>query len=455
LVWLKQTNQISFHALDPDGDSLEYTLAKPRQSASLFATYKSGYSETNPLSVYCPGTPPCTPSPNSNPPRGFFLDRTTGDMVFQPTVNNEQALICVEITEFRRDSSGVMRKIGSSFHERVIISLNAANNLSPIITVPAGVAACAGEKQCYTFLVTDKKVSSAAVPDTLRLKWFSSLSGASVSTTQTIPNEATVKVCYNTKSSDTLPNAHFFTLWSDDNYCPNPARAQQTLRFRVQKKPDFRIKLLKIPGSRMVYSLACNQKGPTYSVALRGPNKFFRNIRYTGNNVSDTIQLPDAGLYNLDAEITVPGFCTFTLRDSIWLEGCIKLKELRVPRNPACATLPLLFKAEVSNAVGSIQYRWSDGRNGTLSTADSLKFFPVRDTLIRLWARDQVGCETSVQLQVLSYKPELRFQAPSLVFCGEGMSEEWPKITSVQPPDAQFHTGREVRKEQHNCRGMN
>ena len=376
-------------------------------------------------------------------------------MVFQPTVNNEQALICVEITEFRRDSSGVMRKIGSSFHERVIISLNAANNLSPIITVPAGVAACAGEKQCYTFLVTDKKVSSAAVPDTLRLKWFSSLSGASVSTTQTIPNEATVKVCYNTKSSDTLPNAHFFTLWSDDNYCPNPARAQQTLRFRVQKKPDFRIKLLKIPGSRMVYSLACNQKGPTYSVALRGPNKFFRNIRYTGNNVSDTIQLPDAGLYNLDAEITVPGFCTFTLRDSIWLEGCIKLKELRVPRNPACATLPLLFKAEVSNAVGSIQYRWSDGRNGTLSTADSLKFFPVRDTLIRLWARDQVGCETSVQLQVLSYKPELRFQAPSLVFCGEGMSEEWPKITSVQPPDAQFHTGREVRKEQHNCRGMN
>jgi hypothetical protein len=143
------------------------------------------------------------------------------------------------------------------------------------------------------------------------------------------------------------------------------------------------------------------------------------------------------------------------LRDSIWLEGCIKLKELRVPRNPACATLPLLFKAEVSNAVGSIQYRWSDGRNGTLSTADSLKFFPVRDTLIRLWARDQVGCETSVQLQVLSYKPELRFQAPSLVFCGEGMSEEWPKITSVQPPDAQFHTGREVRKEQHNCRGMN
>lgn len=438
LVWLKQTNQISFHALDPDGDSLVYTLAKPRQSASLFATYKSGYSETNPLSVYCPGTPPCTPSPNSNPPRGFFLDGTTGDMVFQPTLNNEQALICVEITEFRRDSSGVMRKIGSSVHERGVLCLGAGSNLSPTITVPAGVDACAGEKQCYTFLVTDKKISSAAAPDTLRLKWFSSLSGASVSTTQTIPNEATVKVCYNTKSSDTLPNAHFFTLWADDNFCPTPARAQQTLRFRVMNKPDFKLSVSKLPGSRMVYQLNTGKKTAAYSVALRGPDNYFRNIRYTSPQVLDTIQFPDAGLYTVEASISVPGFCSFILRDSIKMEGCIRLKQLSKPSNPVCATLPLTLSVEPSNAVGSIQYRWSDGQNATLSTSDSLKFLPVRDTFIRLWVRDQVACEATVEWNISSYRPSLTFQSPATVFCSEGTSAEWPVITAVQPASAQF-----------------
>ncbi len=438
LVWYNQPNQVSMFSLDPDGDSLAYSLAKPRITASTYCTFNSGYSETNPISTSCPGSYPCTPAPTSNPPRGFYLDPVRGDLIFQPMMTSETGLICVEITEYRRDSSGKMQKVGSTLHERIVLCTNSYNNNVPVISLPDATDACTGIYQCYSIQIKDKKFSSTSAPDTLRLKWNGSLSGMSVNTVQTLPNEATVQVCLTAMAPDTLPNAHFFTVWADDNFCPNPARAQQTLRFRVLKKPDCRLRISNSPGSRLIYELESNQSKAQYSVALRGPNKFFRNIKYTKNKVIDTIQLPDPGLYYLDAEISVPGYCTFTLKDSLKMEGCLKVKELNPGRNPACATLPVLFRVSVSGSVGKLSYRWSDGRGNNLSLTDSLKLLPVRDTLIRLLVNDQVGCAASTQLNLRSYLPKISYQSPAVIFCSEGAVFEWPVITAVNPPEVQF-----------------
>lgn len=359
-------------------------------------------------------------------------------MVFQPTLSNEVSCLTIEVTEHRRDSSGKMQIVGTTLHERVLLTNNPANNNPPSITLPQETTICAGDKRCYSIRLQDKPYNVVTPPDTLRWNWKASHPGFSVGVTQSNPNEATLQVCYSTNASDSIGASHYFTLWVDDNFCPKPIRVQRSLHFRVVRKPDFNLKVSKLPGSRLILQLNSKDTSAQFSAAIRLPDNSIRRFTYRKSSVSDTIQFPGAGTYQIEADIKVPNACSYLLRDSIQLEGCLKLEPLSVSQNPACASLPLTLIPSISNSVGTLQYSWSDGQNNTLSTSDSLRFTPVRDTLIRLWVRDQVDCEASTSIAIGSYLPKLSFQNPSVVFCSEGTEFEWAKITAVDPPDARF-----------------
>ena len=360
-------------------------------------------------------------------------------MIFQPGKQDEISVFAFEINEFRRDSNGIMQKVGTTFHERVVIMTVRAGNNAPVITVPNESPICAGDKRCYAFKIEDKPFNASTPPDTLRWRWSTSHPNLTVSSTVNAPNDVSLQVCVTTSAADSMGTSHFFSLIADDNFCPIPQRAQRTFHIRTLRKPEFNFKASKLPGSRVVLQLSSRDSTAEYSVAFRGPDKFFRRYDYRRKtSVSDTIQFPLAGTYYIEAEIKVPNACSYLLRDSIQLEGCLKLEPLSVPLNPACASLPLTIVPKISNAVGSLQYRWSDAQNNVLSTADSLTYTPVRDTLIRLRVIDQVACEASTSIAIGSYLPQLSYQTPSVVFCSEGTEFDWAKITNANPSTASF-----------------
>jgi hypothetical protein len=435
---VNQIHQISAYATDPDGDSLAYSLAVPYWAPSKPVSYVRSFSASNPLTSYCPGTSPCTPNPNPTNPRGFNFNTRTGEMLFQPTVSQEVSLIAIEINEFRRDSNGVMQKVGSAYHERVWVTINGGVNNPPMITMSNEALICAGDKRCVAIKLEDKPFLSTMAPDTLSWDWSSNHPNVTVSASQTVTNEISLQVCFTTAADDSAGKSYFFSVMTADSYCPQPARSQRTMHVRVMRRPDFKMRLSKLPGSRMVLQLNSKDTTAQFSATVNFPDKTTRRYTFKKSSVSDTIQFPVAGNYYIEAEIKVPNACSYLLRDSIQLEGCLKLEPLNIPYNPACASLPLTIVPKTSNTVGTLQYRWSDGRNNILSTSDSLRFTPVRDTLIRLRVIDQVACEASTSISIKSYLPQLSYQTPSVVFCSEGTEFEWAKIANVNPPDARF-----------------
>lgn len=359
-------------------------------------------------------------------------------MLFQPTVSQEVSLIAIEINEFRRDSNGVMQKVGSTYHERVWGTINGGVNNPPMITMSNEALICAGDKRCVAIKLEDKPFLATMAPDTLSWDWSSNHPNVTVSASQTVTNEISLQVCFTTAADDSAGKSYFFSVMTADSYCPQPARSQRTMHIRVMRRPDFKMRLSKLPGSRMVLQLNSKDTTAQFSATVNLPDKTTRRYTFKRSSVSDTIQLPVAGNYYIEAEIKVPNACSYLLRDSIQLEGCLKLEPLNIPYNPACASLPLTLVPNISNAVGSLQYSWSDGQNNILSTGDSLRFTPDRDTLIRLRVRDQVDCEASTSISIGSYLPKLSYQNPSVIFCSEGTEFDWAKITAVDPPDARF-----------------
>jgi hypothetical protein len=433
---VNQIHQVSAYAADPDGDSLVYGLATPRVDASNPVTYVRSFSASNPITSFCPGPSPCAPNPNPNLPRGFNFNPRTGEMLFQPSAIHEVSLFAIEITEYRRDSNGVMQKVGSSYHERVWSTINGGANNPPLITMNNEALICAGDKRCIAVKLEDKPFLTTT--DTLSWAWSSNHPNVTVSASQTVPNEISLQVCFATAADDSAGKSYFFSVMTADSYCPQPARSQRTMHVRVMRRPDFKLRLSKLPGSRMVLQLNSKDTTAQFSAIVNLPDKTTRRYTFKKSSVSDTIQFPLAGTYYIEAEIKVPNACSYVLRDSIQLEGCLKLEPLSVPLNPACASLPLTIVPKISNAVGSLQYRWSDAQNNVLSTADSLTYTPVRDTLIRLRVIDQVACEASTSIQIGSYLPQLSYQTPSVVFCSEGTEFDWAKITNANPPTASF-----------------
>ncbi|MFN7301843.1 MAG: hypothetical protein ACK5U7_10255, partial [Bacteroidota bacterium] len=253
-------------------------------------------------------------------------------MVFQPSRQDENSVLAFEIKEYRRDSMGNMRLVGSSFHERTLITTIKGGNNPPTITLSSDVTICAGDQRCYAVKLEDKPFKAGTPPDTLRWRWISNHPNVNVSSSQTLPNEVNLSVCITTSASDSLGSSYFFSIIADDNSCTTPRKPQRTQHIRVLRKPEFNFKASKLPGSRVVLQLSSRDSTAEYSVAFRGPDKFFRRYDYRRKtSVSDTIQFPLAGTYYIEAEIKVPNACSYLLRDSIQLEGCLKLEPLSVP----------------------------------------------------------------------------------------------------------------------------
>src|SRR6185503_18162884 len=91
-----------------DGDSLSFELGDAMKAKATNISKNSPFTSQIPMTPYCPpnpGTVNCRALPNANPPRGFYFDKETGDIVFTPTKCDEAGPVVIEISEWRRDSA--------------------------------------------------------------------------------------------------------------------------------------------------------------------------------------------------------------------------------------------------------------------------------------------------------------------------------------------------------------
>lgn len=211
-----------------DYDSMSYKLVHGIETLpNGSVTYNTPYSARFPMKPYCipSSSVSCTPNPYSKPPRGFYFDTTSGDIIFTPTKCDEVGIIVVEVSEYRKDSSGKMVFIGKTRRDmQLIVSDKCGYNNPPELTSKKVFTACEGEKICFTIDATDEIFSpQQTTADTVKMTWNTNAKNATIKIVDPTAREKKVEFCWQTTVGDAKTTPYLFSVTANDNHCPIPS----------------------------------------------------------------------------------------------------------------------------------------------------------------------------------------------------------------------------------------
>jgi len=182
--------------VDPDGDSLVFSLGACLQGNGMPVNYAPGFSGTAPLSA-----------------TGLTINPVNGSLNFTPT-GNQVGVLCIKVEEFR---NGV--KIGEVVRDMQFYVLTCTNNLPVISGIDStnsfleNIISCGFNTSCFNVYGFDLDVLN-----NLSLNWNQGVSGA----TFTVSNQNAINpigtFCWTPQPSDV--GTHFFTVTITDDACP-------------------------------------------------------------------------------------------------------------------------------------------------------------------------------------------------------------------------------------------
>ncbi|MBK9318951.1 MAG: SprB repeat-containing protein [Bacteroidetes bacterium] len=182
-------------AIDPDGDSLVYTMVDPRQTATNDVSYMAPYNAANPLA--------------SAPAIQF--NNQTGDICFTPT-QLQVTVMAVLVQEYR---NGVL--IGSVVRDIQITVLNCVNDLPTLSGINGtndfSMTVCANQNFCFDVFSNDINAGQQ-----VSLFWNTGVAGGNFSSAGS--PHPTGTFCWTPTTADISNTPHCFTVRVSDDACP-------------------------------------------------------------------------------------------------------------------------------------------------------------------------------------------------------------------------------------------
>ncbi|MCC6722504.1 MAG: hypothetical protein IT243_09910, partial [Bacteroidia bacterium] len=224
-----------------DLDSLSYSWGDPLQSWGSNTSWSGSFSSKMPFSVYWPSGYDKSkgPKPDANPPIGLLLDPETGDLIFTPTDCNESTVAVIQVTEWRKDSTGKWKDIGVTRRDVQFWVETCPGNNPPTLNGPYKYDVCAGNAICFTITSDDKQFippppAKANPPDTVRLTWNRGIPGATFSIVNPKARLQSGKFCWTPKKNQASDLPYTFTVTARDNSCPLNAVTVKSYSVKVK-----------------------------------------------------------------------------------------------------------------------------------------------------------------------------------------------------------------------------
>jgi hypothetical protein len=236
-----------------DGDSLSFELVEPLKANNRSENYKGNFYSQSPMTPLCPDFPivfNCYPNPNANPPKGFYFDKETGDIIFTPIKCDETGVIVIQANEWRINPEWLAKKsdikwlfIGYTRRDMQLIVRNCANNNPPYFLGDNKFSICEGERICFDIVSKDDPVlPSQSIPNSTTLTWNSGIPDGSFIIKNPSEREKSAEFCWQTNVGDARPNPYTFTATVKDNACPRPAQANRGFNITVFRLADAKLR---------------------------------------------------------------------------------------------------------------------------------------------------------------------------------------------------------------------
>ena len=394
-------------------DSLSYSLANAFSGKGTVSNYSGGYSGKYPLKPYFPTgwTDLSKSNPNADPPIGIFMDPETGDLIFTPTECGQEAIVVMQIDEWRKNSSGVYENIGITRRDMHFIIQTCPSNNPPKITNKIfKYSVCAGTQLCFEITTEDKPFvppppAKTPAPDTVNLTWNRGIPGATFVIKNQKAREKIATFCWTPKKNQASDLPYTFTATAIDDACPK--NALTTRSFSIIVKPiaealrnvdtlicgkyTIESKLFggfKIPAS-YYWEISDSVNQP-----LNKTHYFFKsNNGIKSTKSKDTIQFRKGGKYIIHHRINNIVNCPTDYFDTLVVPPLLEVDLALGPDTFVCAGTTLRLGAKVAHGVPTFKYQWF---NPTISPSDTFDFIDVtmktQDTTFRIEISDKNKC---------------------------------------------------------------
>jgi len=289
-------------------DSLDVHLSQPLRAKDKPLTYKSGFNVNRPISVYCSAIPDCPVNKSSKPPSGYYVNSSSGQIVFRPIRSGEQAVVVYEVEQWVNTSSG--RRLAGIIRRDIHQVVQTSTNNPPEMTSDTSKGdvksyeVCVGDTLCFNVfakdLVSRLPDGTKAAKDSVFFKWEFESSSALVS--QKSYSEAPynyVNFCWSPSKSDARSKEYELKLRVIDNHCPLNAYSYKTYLVKVNPMPLIDI---------VTRPLECGNID--VNIRHRGADRLVNTVWSVKNNdgmvvgggtsSKDTIQVKEAGSYGFE-----------------------------------------------------------------------------------------------------------------------------------------------------------
>lgn len=395
-VYTKISDKVYFNSgIYPNkNDSFVFELVCLADTAGNCATYKSGFDATYPFNCKCPGGGnSCAPNPAALPPRGFYLNKTTGDIVFQSTNNNDASAISLRVHQFHKDSNSLWTYCGYVTQTTVQYSGNLFNT-SPYFSVPERIDVCENDSVLVTIKAEDDDYW-----DSLAYDFDGNAENYTIDIT---PNNGRPIAKVKFKANNSLVNdrPYFFTVRTRDydNYCPLKTESSKTFLVYYHTGISSEIQV----QNKICNSITCKARSISPKLEVRHNWQIYKDSWsskpiYIGNGDSITVMGLEKARYYVKCIVSTPkAYCTQrTYLDSIDLINLWPGLDFNINKTTFCLYTgehnyyPTNLKAFTS----PLTYKWEIGSE--TSNADTIVRYFSKDTIISLLISDQKGCRLS------------------------------------------------------------
>ena len=419
-----------------DFDSLSYAWANPLSGYNTNIGYSgTWYAYNHPFQAYYPGslTPPYK-NANASPPIGITLDPETGDIILTPTRCDEVTVAVIEVTEWRKDSTGTYKKIGVTRRDMQFITKTCPDNNPPIVNGPYNYTTCAGTQICFNVTTSDPVFippppASSPAPDSVKISWNRGIPGATFTVVNATARLQSGQFCWTPSINHASDLPYTFTVTARDNACPLNAVSVRSFRVTVKFKAE---------ADRDVDTLICgeyafestpitNFRGiPSYRWQILDSNlnilfnpkiaKFQSTGTFLSVKQKDTILFRRGGMYIIQHTINnTPQDCPTVYYDTLIVPPLLEANLTLGPDTFICAGTTLRLEPYVNNATPPIRYQWSTmgvdstgdfQTNITSGISDTLDYYELQvpaeqiDTAVSVLISDASGCTSEDTIQI-------------------------------------------------------
>lgn len=379
-----------------DNDSFAFELAEVESNYNTAVSYNGSFNSQIPMTPFClpTGVINCKAIPTAKPPRGFYLDPLSGNLVLTPSNCTEVGVVKIKVNEFRYNSqTRAYEWLGYVCREMTIEVVNLNGNRLPVIN-PTITTNDVCELSNVCFLV---KASDADTTDTTQMFWDFGKKEASFNIKDSTTKDKEATLCWFVKEGTKKRENFFVTIGAMDQQC-NLNLTSKTYRFNIRPAPKYSYSNTlgncgQLSWVSSVYDSIYPKVVGTCSTTIKSLTT--NKILYKGNGLFGATTINENGMIAVEHAFafSAGSTCLHTVIDTLTIANAIEIPSINNNKDSVvCENAMISFKFNKGPIKNIKGFSWFVNRTMVNQKDTIINVKIIEDSRVKIIVENNSGC---------------------------------------------------------------